>query len=29
VDHGKLWDPLQDLDDLPAFAAAAAREAEL
>jgi uncharacterized protein YutE (UPF0331/DUF86 family) len=29
VDHGKLWDALDDLDDLRAFAAAAAREAEL
>jgi uncharacterized protein YutE (UPF0331/DUF86 family) len=29
VDHGKLWDALDDLDDLRAFAAAAANEAEL
>jgi hypothetical protein len=29
VDHGKLWDALDDLDDLRAFAAAAAREPEL
>jgi uncharacterized protein YutE (UPF0331/DUF86 family) len=29
VDHGQLWDALDDLDDLRAFAAAAAREAEL
>jgi uncharacterized protein YutE (UPF0331/DUF86 family) len=29
VDHSKLWDALDDLDDLRAFAAAAAREAEL
>jgi uncharacterized protein YutE (UPF0331/DUF86 family) len=29
VDHGKLWEALDELDDLRAFAAAAAREAEL
>jgi uncharacterized protein YutE (UPF0331/DUF86 family) len=29
VDHGKLWDALDELDDLRAFAAAAAREAAL
>jgi uncharacterized protein YutE (UPF0331/DUF86 family) len=29
VDHAKLWDALDNLDDLRDFAAAAAREAEL
>jgi uncharacterized protein YutE (UPF0331/DUF86 family) len=29
VDHGRLWEALGDLDDLRAFAAAAAREAGL
>lgn len=29
VDHGRLWDALDNLDDLRDFAAAAAREAEL